>query len=216
MFNKFTHRLDQGQSAQGLRGRKAFFAPLLGIAIVFACTGSGVVAEPSLAQSADGAVVESASAPESLNKRTQDEDKMERTRALVEAGVRAQLRKQDAGEPAGPISAYSGPGRVFQGLGLCLVVLFVGLHLYKRFGKGGPTVTARTLRVVEKLPLTGRTALLLVHAGKDQYLVGVGPEPVSIVRATGLQDEPAVSFDRSLELITHRDARKEKEGGVCA
>jgi flagellar biogenesis protein FliO len=61
-------------------------------------------------------------------------------------------------------------------------------------------VQQKQLRLVETLPLGGKTQLMLVACGEENFLIGCGPESVeAIVRvaAAALSDDTAKKVDMS-------------------
>lgn len=70
---------------------------------------------------------------------------------------------------------------VLRGLGLCLAVFLIGVALYKRVGKGQGAGGGRRLRIVERLPLTQRTALVMAEVDGARVLLSVGTERVNVL-----------------------------------
>lgn len=92
--------------------------------------------------------------------------------------------------------------RMAQGLGLCLALLFGGAHLYKRFGGPRAGGSPRRLRVVERLPLSAKTSLLLVECDGSPVLCSVGPDRVTVVKG---EPPAAAGFDDSLEAACRQE-----------
>lgn len=74
-----------------------------------------------------------------------------------------------------------------KGLGLCLGVLFIGLHLLKRTRAILPS-SSQAIMVVSRAPLTNKTSIALVECNGRQFLCGVGTEPVTIHELTSDND----------------------------
>ena len=104
-----------------------------------------------------------------------------------------ELREQNlenGGKPA--LSQWSGSketsiaesgGKMFSGLALCIGVLLIGTSLYKRFsGKSFNTKEGR-MRILEKMPLTPKTAVVLFEVRGKEYLAAVGGESVSFANS---------------------------------
>jgi len=108
--------------------------------------------------------------------------KLEQTRAIL---------AERAGGTGGPaaaetVSTASLAWRMFQGLGLCLGGFLVGMYLYRRATgvKSGPH--RRRMQVLERVPLAGKTALVLAEVDGRAVLLAVGPD-----RVTALRDQHA-------------------------
>jgi len=84
--------------------------------------------------------------------------------------------------------------KMFSALGLTVGALLIGLHLYRRFS-GAPTPTrARRMRVVERLPIGAKTALVLVEFDGRPMILSVGADRVTTV-------EPQVSEISDVERL---------------
>lgn len=89
--------------------------------------------------------------------------------------------------------------KMFSALGLTVGALLVSLHLYRRFS-GVPTPTrSRRLKVVERLPIGGKTALVLVEFDGRPMILAVGAERVTAV-------EPQVSELSDVERLCRDEA----------
>src|SRR5262245_35107606 len=67
--------------------------------------------------------------------------------------------------------------RALEGLFVCFAVLAGGIYLLKRFRSGvGIPSSARTLRIIERLPLSPKHALVLVDADGSRLLIAMVPE----------------------------------------
>jgi len=118
---------------------------------------------------------------------TTTEKKLERTRALMSEGLHL-------GEPrlsAAPEAVASGFSMI-QGLGICIGVFLIGVAIYKKYTgatslRGGRLSRGRRLRVVERLSVSSRTALIMAEVDGKPILFTVGPDKVSFGPAvTGL------------------------------
>ena len=76
---------------------------------------------------------------------------------------------------------------MFQGLGLCLAIFFIGLHLYKRFHKHTEQSVSRRLRLIERIPLSGKSTLVLALRDGKPILLTVGSERVSLLQVDDQQ-----------------------------
>jgi flagellar biogenesis protein FliO len=87
--------------------------------------------------------------------------------------------------PAWGVSeAPAGPplGRLVMGLAACLGSFFIGVHLFKRFQSNPRLGGERRMRVVERLPISQKSSLLLVTIDGREYLVGAGSEAPTLCR----------------------------------
>lgn len=80
-------------------------------------------------------------------------------------------------EPQAGISILT----LFQGLGYCLIAFFVGIHLYRKYvlKQSGPS--KRHMRVIERLPLSSKSSLLMVEVDGRRVLMALGSERASFL-----------------------------------
>jgi flagellar biogenesis protein FliO len=69
--------------------------------------------------------------------------------------------------------------RLFQGLGLCIAAFLIGIHIYKRYVLKDKINLPKTLRVVEKIALNGKSQLCIVQYNDKRLLLAVGSDKVS-------------------------------------
>lgn len=101
-------------------------------------------------------------------------------------------------EPVISSSAYS----MIKGLMLCLGILFVGVHFMKRMTPHRPGARGqRRLAVVERLPISSRSAIVLLEVDGKPVLASVGSEQVQFFAA----GQAAAGFSESLEGLCARD-----------
>ncbi len=97
----------------------------------------------------------------------------------------ARLIKEKVSAEAGEVSAFADSQsefsivRLFQGFGLCVAIFLIGIHLYKKYILKDDFKTERSLRVLEKIPLSGKSHLCLVQYNDKKLLMAVGSENVS-------------------------------------
>jgi len=70
--------------------------------------------------------------------------------------------------------------RMAQGLAACLALLAFGVVGYRRFHSGKGPIAQRRMRVAERLPISGKTALYIVEVDGFEYLTSVGSEQVHL------------------------------------
>jgi flagellar biogenesis protein FliO len=128
-----------------------------------------VVASPVAAEPASNAATSAA--------------KLEQVRAI--AAERAALKGESGSEGStagwsstGDISVGGTALKMFTALGVTIGALLIGLHLYRRFTGTPAPARARRLRVVERLPISGKTAIVLVEFDGRPMILSVGGETV--------------------------------------
>jgi flagellar biogenesis protein FliO len=104
-------------------------------------------------------------------------------------------------------SESSGMGsRLVQGLVLALGLFFILLHFLKRSGRVKLHSSGKHMQLLERLPLSSKTCLNLVEVDGQPFLVGVGPDRVSIMPHRGgsfkslMREEPALTAKSSDKL----------------
>jgi flagellar biogenesis protein FliO len=85
--------------------------------------------------------------------------------------------------------------RMIGGLFLCLGCLGGGLHLYKRFVIPRAKGDGRRLQVVERLPLSSKSSLLLVKLDGKEFMLSTGPEAARLISPPRTTED---LFDESL------------------
>ena len=96
--------------------------------------------------------------------------------------------------------------KLVKGLGLCIGVFLIGAALYQRMrGRGLPGNGGR-MQVLERLPLTAKTALMLVECDGRKLLVAVGPDRVAF------QGQPQADGLEGFELECGAEARQAEAG----
>jgi hypothetical protein len=88
--------------------------------------------------------------------------------------------------------------KMLQALAICCGVFLVGIHFYKKYTGQGPVFNKnRRMRILERLPVSPKSALLLVEVDGKKVLIGVGSENVSHIplREVADQGEFGVSLD---------------------
>ncbi len=93
--------------------------------------------------------------------------------------------------------------RMVQGLAICLGVMFLVLAVIKRTKKG-VIKTKSHCKIIEKMPLTAKSTLILVEINGKQHAITVGSEQVQQVQLLQHQQQPLKNESRPV--------RREKEG----
>ena len=97
---------------------------------------------------------------------------------------------------AEPFDMTSSFFRMVGGLLFCIGVFGAGIHVVKRYGGGAMTGTKRRLQVVERVPLSAKTSLVLVRLDGKELLLTAGPDRTSLIHAP---DDGHKAFEMSLD-----------------
>ena len=89
---------------------------------------------------------------------------------------------------------------VLKALGLCVGVFLIGVAVTKRYRGGVQTGGARRLRVVERVPLSSKTHLVIAEVEGNQVLLAVGPDRVSFGPELAGSDRP-VGLHETMEFV---------------
>lgn len=130
--------------------------------------------------------------------------KLEQVRAI--AAERAAVRSEGDSEQnvggwssAQEVSLGGTAFKMFTALGLTIGVLLIGVHFYRRYS-GAPTVVrARRIRIVERVSISAKTALVLVEFDGRPMILSVGADNVTAV-------EPQVSEIGDVERLCRDEA----------
>ncbi len=130
--------------------------------------------------------------------------KLEQVKAI--AAERAALKDEGSPETAAEgwsstteVSVGGTAVKMFTGLGVTIGALLIGLHLYRRFSGAQAPARSRRLRVMERLPISGKTALVLVEFDGRPMILSVGSDRVTTV-------EPQVSELSDVERLCRDEA----------
>ncbi|MBN8548941.1 MAG: FliO/MopB family protein [Deltaproteobacteria bacterium] len=138
------------------------------------------------------------------------ESKLERTRQLFAN----KEHSADGSKPSTPAWKTESEGslvgtgfKMLQGLGICVGLLFVGVHFFKKYNpQNNPRAAGRSMRVLERMPIAPKTSLVLAVVEGRKILMAVGSDRVSFYSQHS-QDENAASFDNSLDLLCQDDVK---------
>ena len=120
--------------------------------------------------------------------------KLERAKAIAQESRAAEKEKKNAAPP----SFASSGVKMTQGLALCVAILLIGAFLAKKFKVGAVNSGARSMKVLERLPLTPKTALLLAEVQGQRVILSVGSEQVQFLKVA----EGESAFASSLDALT--------------
>jgi flagellar biosynthetic protein FliO len=87
---------------------------------------------------------------------------------------------QSSSQPTGAGAA----GKAFQGLALCLGVFLIAVGIVRRFRRPGAAAAGRSVRIIERLPLSPKTALVVVEFGGERILLSQGSEQITCLQRT--------------------------------
>lgn len=88
-----------------------------------------------------------------------------------------------------PFNAQSSVLRMVGGLFLCLGFLGLGVHLYKRYVLPRTLSDKKRMQVVERLPISPKSTLLLVTLDGKEFLLSTGSESCRVVSVPREGDE---------------------------
>ena len=71
--------------------------------------------------------------------------------------------------------------RMIGGLFLCFGLLGAGVHLYRRYVIPRAMSDKRRLQIVERLPLSAKSSLLLVKLDGKEFMLSTGPEAARLI-----------------------------------
>ena len=77
--------------------------------------------------------------------------------------------------------------KVLQGLIICTGVFFIGVFVYRKLSGDRPMVKGRRMRVIERISVAPKAALVLAAIDGKEVVLAVG-EKVSFVRLAGSED----------------------------
>lgn len=138
------------------------------------------------------------------------EQRLERTRELFAERAKNAASKAQAGAAwkAEEQPSLGGAGfKMIQALGLCVGILLIGLHFFKKYNARSMNAGGgRRMRVIERMSIGPKTALVLVELEGKRLLLSVGADRVSHI-TTDAQDELPLELTNSMELVCQDDVR---------
>ena len=110
----------------------------------------------------------------------------ERMESAVQAKRDGQNQQKNIPEES-PLS--SNGVRMIAGLALCVGVFLIGAWLVRRASGKIKPMNTRSMRVVERMPVTSKTALMLIEVDGRRVMLAAGPDKVSFYAPeSGLAD----------------------------
>jgi len=87
--------------------------------------------------------------------------------------------------------------KIILGLGLCMIVLLGGVAVARRCGLVDARSTRRTMKVIERLPLSAKSSLCVVEIEGKNIILAVGSERVTVVKSENdvLTNSSQLSFE---------------------
>lgn len=135
-------------------------------------------------------------------------DRSEAIAAAMEA-ARSEAGKQSRSE--GPNSTdrstASLVSTMLQGLALCLGIFFVGFHFYKRFALKSGVNGRRSLELIDRIPVSAKTHLILVQVEGQKKLFTVGSERVTALDARDLNEKRRGQTSAPIELVCESELK---------
>ncbi len=126
-----------------------------------------------------------------------DSGKLERTKTLIEESKSQEKKQQSAPE----ISTAS--YKMLQGLGLCCVLLMVGVYVAKKCKISGIAQGNRKMRLIERIALSPRSHLVLAEVEGRRVLLAVGSDNV---RFHSLTDSDFFFAENGAEVATESNS----------
>jgi flagellar biogenesis protein FliO len=96
----------------------------------------------------------------------------------LDGGARPKQLLPDWQSPGQPVSGGGAVGKALQGLGLCLGAFLVTVGLARRFRRPA-AASAKSVRVVERVPLSTKTTLVVVEFDGERILLTQGSEQIA-------------------------------------
>ena len=108
----------------------------------------------------------------------------------------------NASTPASPVEveqfdAKNSALRMIGGLFLCFGLLGGGVHIYRRYVLPRAMSDKRRLQIVERLPLSAKSSLLLVKLDGKEFMLSTGPEAARLIAPPRQSEE---LFDETLNI----------------
>jgi flagellar biosynthetic protein FliO len=91
------------------------------------------------------------------------------------------LNKLDNLTSLPPVDLGASVLAMFKGLAICILILMLGVWLLKKFKSPLISPSIRKLKVIDRLPLTARSSLVLVQVNQKQVLVGVSADRINLI-----------------------------------
>lgn len=130
------------------------------------------------------------------------ENKLEKTRQIYSAAENGSPAVSWKTQPDAEIGGSF--LRMFQALGLCIAVLLIGLHFYKKFHPQAPKQFGKSMRVVERLPIGPKSSLVLAEVNGQRIVLAVGSENIKQVMFSADANATNV-LDLGLEQVCQED-----------
>ncbi|MCO6430366.1 MAG: FliO/MopB family protein [Deltaproteobacteria bacterium] len=90
--------------------------------------------------------------------------------------------------------------KMLEGLGYCLAVFLIGLHLFKRFHVRAAASNKRAMRLIETLNLSSKNQIHLVEVDNQRILIASGQSNLSFLRVGQPEEFSVEAFNEESEL----------------
>lgn len=85
--------------------------------------------------------------------------------------------------------------KMMQGLGIVAGMFLILVHLYKKYIIKDESSQSRKIRIIERTTITPKSSLVLAVVDGKRYLLGVGPDPVTITPLETIELDQAIEED---------------------
>ncbi len=126
--------------------------------------------------------------------------KLERTKELVKQGSDERAQPKTVTESSIETSAV----KMVSGLVGAIGVLLLLVVALKKIQKGGALVSNKKIKILERTPLSQRSALVLAEVDGERILLGVGSDPVTILHKMVPQFEMS-PLEQEQQVIPERE-----------
>ncbi len=117
------------------------------------------------------------------------------------ARIKGSLKQGQGSAPAVSALALSSEGpvetsgvKMVKGLAFCVGVFMIGIAVTQRMRSRAPRACGSGMRIIERLPLTQKTALLLIEHDGKQIMLAVGSEHVTFQPSAPSAQEGALEL----------------------
>jgi len=83
--------------------------------------------------------------------------------------------------PLPAVDLYSSIMTMAKGLAICIALLLGAVWILKKLKSPMITGQGRKLRIIERLPVSAKSSILLVEVNNKTVLIGVGSDPVNLI-----------------------------------
>lgn len=129
------------------------------------------------------------------------EQKLERARRLVSEREDSKIRDEHSNVSVDSAPQAPSVLRMLEALGLCVGFFLVGAHFLKRINGKHGIGSSKRMRILERLPVSPKTTMVLAQVDGKTILLSVGAERVTAVSLE--TDEHIINLP--MELVCQED-----------